>query len=805
MKKLSPEEKKLKVLKELKIDKNTSINPETKQRLTNLVCEFLDVFSENKFNLGEADLLEAEINLDNGDQPIVEPYRRPPVHLLPMVAKEIENLLEAGVIRESQSPFNTATVIVKKPDGSVRLCIDYRSLNKHAISVTAPLPPLDMITSQVGGKKFYSKMDLTKGYYAIRIREDHSNKTAWSIPGLGTYEVIRLPLGLKNIPSYFCQLLSRLFRGLDHNKCFVYLDDILTSSDDMDDMLNRLRLIFQRLRAGKLKLSPGKYEFISTKIMLLGSWISEKGYEADQNKVNAILQLSFSHTKKKLQSFLGASNWFRSLIRNYASLCSPLTDLLKTDGPKVIPTTASETAFSKVKEALSSMDVMILPDLSQQFIIYCDASFTGLGAAIGHEMEGPGGKVCFRPIAYASRVLTGPEKKWPSFKLEMKCIHYALNKWEHFVCRSPLKAIVYTDMLALTAPKYLNKTNCRLLLSWAMKLSEFKFELRHIKGTDNQLADLLSRAPTGSNDIWDHWVSVIRTQEKMPETINIIKEVLLAAPVGATDRVSTTAPKVAPQENYQNPLPITIRNYADILTKQLSDGPLLEVRKWLLRGIRPTSGEASGFDVTTRCYYNKFKRLMISGDNLVVIKYWGESSQNFRQLVCIPDEYMMLTIRLQHDKNGHPGIEKTMKMLLQTVWWPGQREQVTLHIRSCEQCFFFNEGYRTKLKAPLRVYDQRNICNSRCYCDTMGPIFMNSRAEKHILFITCDFFKYVSGTVLPDLQSSTIARGMLQSHILIHGCPEQLIMDQDSFINASKVIQELYDVLNKDKIQTSSS
>ena len=196
---------------------------------------------------------------------------------------------------------------------------------------------------------------------------------------------------------------------------------------------------------------------------------------------------------------------------------------------------------------------------------------------------------------------------------------------------------------------------------------------------------------------------------------------------------------------------------------------------------------------------------MISGENPVVIKYWGESSQKFRQLVCIPDEYMMLTIRLQHDKNGHPGIENTVKMLLQTVWWPGKREQVTLHIRSCEQCFFFNEGYRTKPKAPLRVYDQRNICNSRCYCDTVGPIFMNSGAEKHILLITCGFSKYVSGTVLPDLQSSTIARGMLQSHILIHGCPEQLIKDQGSSISASKVIQELYDVLNIDKIQTSSS
>ena len=122
---LSTEEKTNKVIKELKIDSNNYINEPTKRALKDLVEEFLDVFSENKYDLGNTDMMEAEINLSNGDSPIIEPYRRPPVHLLPMVTKEIEDLLEAGVIRESLSPFNTATVIIKKPDGSVRLCIDY--------------------------------------------------------------------------------------------------------------------------------------------------------------------------------------------------------------------------------------------------------------------------------------------------------------------------------------------------------------------------------------------------------------------------------------------------------------------------------------------------------------------------------------------------------------------------------------------------------------------------------------------------------------------------------------------------------
>ena len=138
----------------------------------------------------------------------------------------------------------------------------------------------------------------------------------------------------------------------------------------------------------------------------------------------------------------------------------------------------------------------------------------------------------------------------------MKCIHYALNKWEHFIYGSPEKAIVYTDMTALTAPKYLNKTNCRPLISWSMKLSEFNFELRHVKGEHDGLADLLSRAPSGSEDMWDHWVSVIKTQEKASNTINIIQEVLLSTPIVEDEPTKVEDSIVHPVGTFENPLPI---------------------------------------------------------------------------------------------------------------------------------------------------------------------------------------------------------------------------------------------------------
>ncbi len=804
---LTPEQKKILVFSKLKIDDNTNMSQPQKQQMKDLVSEFIDVFSENKFDIGYTDMMEAEIKLNNGDEPIFQPYRRAPIHLLPKVSEEIEKLLELGVIKESQSPFNTATVIVKKPDGSVRIAVDYRALNKATVSITAPLPPIDMVTAQVGGKKFYSKMDLTRGYYAIPIKKSDTYKTAWSIPGLGAYEFLRLALGLRNAPAYFCRLLTRLFRGLDHVICFIYLDDILTSSDTFEDMIHKLRLVFERLRLGKLKISPDKCEFMASKVKFLGSYISQEGYQACVDKVKAILELNFPETKKKLQSFIGMCSWYRPFISSFAAVMSPLTDLLKGSGHVLSPTIEAKLSFEAIKEKLTSMEVMILPQLDKPLVIYCDASFRGLGCCIGHVMETDKSEN-FRPVAYASRVLTTPESKWPSFKLEMRCIYYALNKWEHLIYGSSLKTVVYTDMLALTSPNYLNKTNCRLLLSWAMKLSEFDFELRHVKGLENSTADYLSRAPLGSNDIWDYWVRVIKNQEQQPSAsvvLNIIKESIILNNDLLADPTSPDAnDQTLPDGYFENPLPVSFSNFGMLFDHQLLDGPLKNVRSWLVNGSRPAAREASGLDKTSRVYFNKFQRLMFTKQNLVAIKYWGNKSQKFRLLVCIPDSLMKETILLNHEKNGHPGVERCMKMLRQTVWWPEQYLQVTLHVKSCEQCFFFNEGFRPKPRMFMSVYDQRNSCNSRLYCDTMGPIYNDRGVEKHILLVTCAFSKYVSGIVLTNILSITIAKALLNCHILIFGCPEQIITDQGSSIHASEVIQQLYQLLNIDKDKISA-
>ena len=196
----------------------------------------------------------------------------------------------------------------------------------------------------------------------------------------------------------------------------------------------------------------------------------------------------------------------------------------------------------------------------------------------------------------------------------MKCIHYALNSWEYFVYGSAITTIVYTDMLETTAPKYLNKTNCRLLLSWSIKLSKFNFELRHAKGVSNDLADMLSRAPTGSADIWDHWVSIIRNQEKVPALINLLKESIMTK--DTPDSKGSEVKSNTELGSFDNPLPVTLTQFAEVLGEQLTDGFLREVRNWLTTGTRPHSSQASGMDKTTRAYYSKFKRLMITKQTL---------------------------------------------------------------------------------------------------------------------------------------------------------------------------------------------
>ena len=254
--------------------------------------------------------------------------------------------------------------------------------------------------------------------------------------------------------------------------------------------------------------------------------------------------------------------------------------------------------------------------------------------------------------------------------------------------------------------------------------------------------------------------------------------------------------------SWENPIGVTITAYSEVYNEQRRDPVKKLVIIWVEQQERPSKEEAGNLNKELRTYYNKYDRLLITEQGLLAIKYFGESSQKYRTLICVPEELKKKTMVLKHDQAGHLGAVKTAIMTKQLFWWPDMTNQIELYVKACEQCFFHNDGFKPKPRMYMKLYEQKNIPNFRCYADTMGPITKESGVTKHIFLSTCAFTKFVTGAVLPNLKSSTIAKAFLQSHVLIHGVPEQVCTDQGSSIEGSEFIKEFYQLIGVTKLKT---
>ena len=270
------------------------------------------------------------------------------------------------------------------------MCFDWRSLNKKTKAFASSIPALDTVVSRIGGNRIYTSLDLTKGYMQVRIRK--------------------------------ADRFKKLLEGLES-----------------------LERVLERLRCGGLKISPTKCNLMKSKVFFLGAWISKAGYEADKNKVKVIVNLPFPSTKKKLMSWLGMINWFRPLLKNAAAELKPMSDLLTGSNTKIIPNKEAVTSFENMKKKLTTMPILVMPNKDKQFFLWCDASFSGLGAALTQEYENGEGQKVYKPVSYSSRVLTVAEQKWPSFKLEMRAIMLVKSKYDHLLYGSPKPFVVFTE------------------------------------------------------------------------------------------------------------------------------------------------------------------------------------------------------------------------------------------------------------------------------------------------------------------------------------------------------------------------
>jgi hypothetical protein len=337
-----------------------------------------------------------------GTDPInTRPYRLPEAQK-EEVNRQVQKLLQEGIIEESDSPWNSPILVVpKKEDASgqrkFRLVVDYRRINVKTMGNAYPLPDITEILDQLGQAKYFSCLDLAMGYHQIDMDPRDIEKTAFSSKE-GHWAYRRMPFGLKTAPATFQQMMNTVLSGLTGSRCFVFLDDIVIYANSLVDHDRKLREVFRRLRKHNLKLQPDKCEFLRKEVIFLGHKISEQGVEPDNHKVEAIKNFPKPNMAKQLKSFLGLAGYYRRFIPQFSKIATPLHKLLKKDA-KYVWEEDQEAAFRTLKQKLMSQPILQYPDFSREFVLTTDASNEGAGTVLS---QGPIGKICWLHTLLAS-------------------------------------------------------------------------------------------------------------------------------------------------------------------------------------------------------------------------------------------------------------------------------------------------------------------------------------------------------------------------------------------------------------------
>lgn len=465
------------------------VEPEFRPMVEALMEEFKETFQEAIPITPEEQIhgVKHDIIIEPGAAPTVAPMYRLSSTELKELKKKVDDLLERGHIRASSSPYAAGVLFVPKKGGALRMCIDYRQLNKTTTKNRYPLPLIDELLEKLQAAKVFTKMDLTDGYHHIPIAENDRQKTAFRTP-MGLYEYTVMPFGLANAPATFQRFMNDIFRDMTDSCLVVYMDDLLVHSRTPQLHQEHLRKVLERLQEKKMCVKLSKSHFFQKKVEFLGYIVGQGTVSPDPEKVRAIVEWpSPLPSVTAVRSFLGLAQFYKRFIPNFSEKAAALTNLTKTDRQFTWGDT-EEKAFTMIKQCLVNLPAIHLPQVDEPFKlrVQTDASGFAVGAVL-HQVDAEGHEV---PVAYASRKLEQRELGRPVHEKEFIAIHFALTKWRHLLLGREFS--VYTDHHSLQFFMTQKKLDARFA-RMAGYLSQFDLKINYKPGKENQVPDALSR------------------------------------------------------------------------------------------------------------------------------------------------------------------------------------------------------------------------------------------------------------------------------------------------------------------------
>ena len=656
-------------------DKN--ITTDIRQKFEELCEEYGEAFSKNNEDIGRTKLVKMDI--DTGDSPSVtsRPYTLPLKHYK-WVQREIESLECAGVITKSMSKWASPIVVVPKKSApgeppKRRLCVDFRKVNrlqqevitagktKGQISIHS-LPKIDEMYVKLKGAKVFSTIDLRSGYHHIALGKSSRAKTAFVMP-FGKYEFLMVPFGLAQAPAYFQLLMNKVLKGLKF--AMTYLDDIIIFSQDELQHLEHLEIVFSHLWEAGLKMKHSKCDFFKSEIHYLGHLISPEGISPLPNKLDSIRHMPVPNSVKDIKQFLGLTGYYRKFVPRFADISRPLTTLTKKDA-KFEWTSACQKSFELLKEALCGEPVLKYADTSKPYTLYTDASKYGWAGVLTqpHTMTIDGKSITTdHPVAFVSGLFRGSQLNWAALMKEAFAIYMSVKMLSFYLTDAQI--LLRSDHKPLEKFLLKNTLNSKVN-NWAMELEAFNIQFDYIKGSNNILADTLSRliaidpdTPTMPEEPgYEFGYAIFEEFPKVQTKTYEVNEVI----VGMDTEIIKNDPELQNSlQCIQNPIaPQRLRK----LQQQDSD---IEILKCKLQNNR-----------LDKEYYSL-------DENELLTRKMIDGGHEFRA-IYLPSVLIFQVLRTAHDDLGHNGFPRTYAALKRVFFWKGMKEDIRKHCKTCATC-----------------------------------------------------------------------------------------------------------------------
>ena len=676
----------------------------------------------------------------------------------------LSEMLAKGFIVPSKSPAASACMFVKKKDGSMRMCVDFRPINTITIKDRYPIPLTKVLLEKIGKRKYYTKIDLRSGYNLVRIAPGDEWKTAFRCSE-GHYEYKVMPFGLTNAPAVFQRMMDEILRDIKDEFVVVYLDDILIFSNSYDEHVKHVREILSRLAKHKLYAKPEKCEFHKESLEYLGMIISPEGIEMDKHKVQAITEWKEPTKVKEVQSFIGFANFYRRFINGFSNIVKPLINLVKKD-TQWKWTEKEKKAFDALKIAFTKAPVLIQPEPEEPFILETDASDYAMGAVLSQY-----GKDDKRhPVAFWSKTLGPAEINYGVPDKELLAIIMALKEWRVWLEGSPHQIQVLTDHENLqqwNSKKILNRRQAR----WLEFLQDYDIKVVYRPGNQNDAADALSRRS-------DY------TPKKGSEKQGVLLPKISNFPI-EYEPIDSPTIRTAMAKIKQETL--TDHDLEERIKKEIRNDPRSKVIMDLL---------------------DKEPHMIPSKIMKNLEEYYVEDGLLYqRHKIFVPNnqEIKQEVLKSRHDSllAGHPGREKTRELVSRRFIWPTLTADVHKYVDTCGLCVMSKpgnkkqQGFLKPLKVPTKPWEDISY-------DLITGLPKVKEGYDAILTVVDRLTKmaHFIGTTT-TVTSSGIVDLMIDRVFKHHGMPTTVVSDRGSTFN-SHLIKEWYRRLNTKPIYSTA-